>query len=66
MQKVNRFFEIGYLVIAIIFYINAATTFGTNQTKALLFGGFAIMATFMYFFKRRYRKKWFENIDSEK
>jgi hypothetical protein len=61
MQKVNRFFEIGYLVIAIIFYINAFTTIGTNKTKALIFGAFAVMATFMYFFKRNYRKKWYEN-----
>ena len=61
MQKINRLFEIGYLVIAIIFFINAFTTFGTNRTKALLFGAFAIMATFMYFFKRNYRKKWYDN-----
>ena len=61
MQKINRFFEIGYLVIAIIFYINAFTTISTNKTKALLFGAFALMATFMFFFKRYNRKKWYQN-----
>ena len=61
MQKVNRLFEIGYLVIAITFIINAITTISTNKTKALLFGAFAIMAIFMYFFKRNYRKKWNNN-----
>jgi len=61
MQKVNRMFEIGYFVIAVIFFINAATTISSNKSKALLYGAFAIMATFMFFFKRNYRKKWYEN-----
>lgn len=58
MKKLNKLFEIAYLAIAIVFFINAATTFGTNSNKALLFGGFAIMAIFMYFFKRKMRKKY--------
>jgi len=66
MQKVNRFFEIAYLVIAIVFFINAITTISANKTKALLFGAFAIMATFMFFFKRKYRKKWYENNETKK
>ena len=66
MQKVNRFFEIAYLVIAIVFFVNAITTISTNKTKALLFGAFAIMATFMFFFKRKYRKKWYENNETKK
>ncbi len=61
MQKVNKILEIGYLVIAIVFFINSVTTYSTNKSKALVFGAFAIMATFMYFFKRKFRKKWFEN-----
>ena len=61
MQKVNRFFEIGYLVIAIVFFINAFTTLSVDKTKALMYVAFAIMATFMFFFKRNYRKKWNNN-----
>jgi len=62
MQTVNKILEIGYLIIAIVFFINAITTYQTDTTKAAIFAGFAVMATFMFFFKRRVRKKkWFEN-----
>ena len=61
MQTVNKILEIGYLIIAIVFFINAITTYQTDTTKATIFAGFAVMATFMFFFKRRVRKKWFEN-----
>lgn len=66
MQKINRFFEIAYLIIAIVFSINAITTIITNKTKALLYGAFAIMAIFMFFFKRKYRKKWYKNNTTKK
>ena len=66
MQKLNRVFEILYLIIAIVFFITAITTLSTDKTKALLYGAFAIMAVFMFFFKRRYRKKWYENNDTKK
>ena len=61
MQKVNRFFEIGYLVITIIFFINTFTTISVDKNKTIMYGAFAIMATFMFFFKRNYRKKWNNN-----
>lgn len=66
MQKVNRFFEIGYLVIAIIFFIIAFTTISVGKNKAIMYGAFAIMATFMFFFKRNYRKKWNNNHELNK
>jgi len=61
MLKIYKILEIGYLVIAIVFFINAFTTYTNDKNKALIFGVFAIMATFMFFFKRNFRKKRFEN-----
>lgn len=61
MLKVYKILEIGYLIIAIVFSINAVTTYTHNKNKALIMGVFAIMAIFMFFFKRNFRKKRFED-----
>ncbi len=66
MLNVYKILEIGYLLIAIVFFINAITTFSTNKSKALIFAAFAIMATFMFFFKRHFRKKRFEEDNTQK
>lgn len=57
MLKINKFFEIGYLVIAIIFLVEAFLKFSTDIKRAGIFLLLAVMATFMYFFKKRFRKK---------
>lgn len=61
MLKIYKIFEIGYLLIAIVFFIIAITTYNTDKSKALTLAAFAIMAIFMFFFKRHFRKKRFEN-----
>jgi len=64
MNKIWKIFEYGYLIIAIVFIIETVIHFseGTND-KAYLFLGFSILAVFMYFFRKRYRKR-FENRNS--
>jgi preprotein translocase subunit YajC len=54
-----------YLGFAIFFTFEAVQIFSTNSKKAGLFMLFAIMAVFMFFFKRRFRKKRFENQDKK-
>jgi len=61
MKNLNKILEIAYLLFAIVFFINAFTTFNSNRNKALLFGAFAVMALFMFFFKRKVRKKWYDS-----
>ena len=61
MLKIYKILEVGYLFFAILFFIEAFLTFGSNKNKALIFAGLAIMATFMFFFKRKFRKKRFKN-----
>lgn len=61
MKTATKFIEKIYLFIAIVFFINAIRVFNSNTNKAIMFAVFAIMAVFMYFFKRKFRKKWFEN-----
>ncbi len=57
MTKAFKFFEYAYLIIAIIFIVEGILKWNTNREKAYLFLGFSILAIFMYFFKKRFRKK---------
>jgi len=57
MTKIFKFFEYAYLIIAIIFIVEGILRWNTNREKAYLFLGFSILAIFMYFFKKRFRKK---------
>ena len=60
MAKYFKFFEIAYLVIAIIFIVETFLRWNSDRNKAYLFLAFSIMAVFMYFFRKKYRKR-FEN-----
>ncbi|MFK5959327.1 MAG: hypothetical protein QM495_10745 [Lutibacter sp.] len=61
MQKIWKIFEYGYLIIAIVFIIETVINWSEgNKEKSYLFLGFSVLAIFMYFFRKRYRKR-FEN-----
>ncbi|MDY7394776.1 hypothetical protein UMM65_05950 [Aureibaculum sp. 2210JD6-5] len=59
MKNLRRFFEYGYLVIGIILLVDGIYRFNQpgerNNSYFLL--AFAVLAVFMYFFKRHFRKK---------
>ncbi|MBL4887192.1 MAG: hypothetical protein JKZ03_01760 [Flavobacteriaceae bacterium] len=55
--KIFRFFEIAYLFIAIVFLYEAYEKWDVNRNKAYLFIFFVVVAIFMFFFKRKFRKK---------
>ncbi len=63
MVKYYKFFEYAYLVIAIIFIVEAFLNWKINSQKSYIYLAFAVLAIFMYFFRKKFRKK-FE--DSEK
>ena len=65
MAKYFKFFEFAYLVIAIIFFVETFLTWNSDPNKAYIFLAFAVMAVFMYFFRKKYRKK-FENQERKK
>ncbi len=65
MTKYFKFFEIAYLIIAIVFSVETVLRWNTDRTKAYIFLIFAILAVFMYFFRKKYRKR-FENQDRKK
>lgn len=57
MNKIWKFFQYGYLVVALIFLVEAITKWKDDQQKALLMLGFSIFITLIFFLKRHFRKK---------
>jgi len=57
-MKNYRISEILYIVIALISIKEAYVLWEIRPDKAYLFLGFAVLATFMYFFRSYYRKKF--------
>ena len=52
--KISEFL---YVVIAAISLIEVITLWDIQRDKAYLFIGFAALSIFMFFFRRKYRKK---------
>ncbi len=65
MTKYFKFFEIAYLVIAIVFAVETVLRWNSDRPKAYIFLFFSVLAVFMYFFRKKYRKR-FENQDKSK
>ncbi|WP_340077681.1 hypothetical protein [Leptobacterium sp. I13] len=53
-----KFFEIVYLVVAIISIIEVFIQWNVDRNRAYLFVVFAVVSVFMFFFRRYYRKKF--------
>ncbi|OAB79816.1 hypothetical protein [Cochleicola gelatinilyticus] len=54
--KIYQLFEYAYLVMAAFSLYLVYTNWYENRTRAYLFAFFAVVAVFMFFFKRRFRK----------
>lgn len=57
MNKTWKIFEYGYLVIAIVFIVETVLHWNIDREKAYLMLLFAVIAIFMYFFKKKFRKR---------
>ena len=55
--KIYRLFEYAYIVMAILSIYIAINNWGVDTNKSYLFAFFTIVAIFMFFFKRNFRKK---------
>ena len=56
-NKIYRLFEDVYLAMAVFSVYLVVTNWSDNRNRAYLFIFFAIVAVFMFFFKRNFRKK---------
>ncbi|AFL80168.1 hypothetical protein Aeqsu_0660 [Aequorivita sublithincola DSM 14238] len=57
LSKLYRFFEYAYLIFAAFFIYEAINKWSTEPNQAYLFIFIAVVAVFMFFFKRNFRKK---------
>jgi|TARA_B110000908_G_scaffold6961_2_gene8681 hypothetical protein len=57
MNKMWRFFQYGYLVLAAICLVEGLFALGSDSGKALILIGFSFFITFVFLLKRRFRKK---------
>ena len=55
--KIYRLFEYAYIFMAIFATYIVYENWEENRNRAYLFAFFTIVAIFMFFFKRRFRKK---------
>ena len=57
MNKLWKFLQYAYLVIAVIFLVEGILKINSNLQEALIMFGFAIFITLIFFFKRNFRRK---------
>lgn len=57
MMKFFKFIEYAYLAIAAFFIFEAVRNWNDPDSQRYFFLGFAAVGIFMYFFKRRFRKR---------
>ena len=55
-NKIFRLFEYAYLVMAAFAVYLVFINWAENRNRAYLFAFFVVVAIFMFFFKRRFRK----------
>lgn len=58
MVKYFKFFEFAYLVITVVFVVETVLNWNENRQKAYIYLAFSVLAVFMYFFRKKYRKKY--------
>ncbi|RXG12206.1 hypothetical protein DSM02_3907 [Leeuwenhoekiella polynyae] len=58
MSKYFKYFEYAYLIFAVLFLYESFRIWNVERNKAYVFLFFVVVAIGMYFFKRRFRKKY--------
>ena len=57
LTKISKLTEIIYLLAAVFFAYEAINNWSTEPNKAYLFAFFVVVSVFMFFFRRKFRKK---------
>ena len=57
MKTYYKFIEFGYLIIAVFLMVETFLNWKTEPQKESLNLAFSLLAIFMYFFKKRFRKR---------
>lgn len=65
MRRMLKFVEVAWIVIAIISLLELVRLWGTYDTKFWIFLGCMVMAVFMFFFRRKQRVRYEENLKNK-
>lgn len=57
MNKLWKYIQFGYIVVAIILFVEAILNFSVDKNKSYLYFGFSIFLVLIFFLKRFFRKK---------
>lgn len=63
-MKYSKIFQYAYLVFAVLFIYDAVTKWNDGSNGAYVSLGLAALAIFMYFFRRKFAKKYDNNNNS--
>ena len=58
MIKALKIFQFAYLIFAILFIWDGISKWSTDRSRAYISLLFAALAIFMFFFRKRFRKKF--------
>jgi uncharacterized membrane protein len=56
-MKLLKFFQYAYIIFAVLFLWDAITSWSQEGNRAYMSLFFAALAVFMFFFRKRFRKK---------
>ncbi|WP_179343710.1 hypothetical protein [Winogradskyella ursingii] len=56
-MKLLKFFQYAYIIFAALFLWDAVTNWSVDRNRAYMSLLFAALAIFMFFFRKRFRKK---------
>ncbi len=60
-MKLSKIFQYAYLAFAVIFVYDATTKWQADRTAAYMSLGWAALALFMFFFRKRFANKYRNN-----
>jgi hypothetical protein len=60
MQKLWKIFEYGYLIIALVFFVETVLKWNSDRERAYMLLLFGLLAVGLYFFRKRFRKRFTE------
>lgn len=66
MNRIGKIFEIGYLIVAVLFAYETFAKWNIEREKSYIFLAMSVLAVFMFFFRRRMRIKRENYLDRNK
>lgn len=65
MKRMLKFVELGWIVVAVISLVEIVRLWGTFDNTFWIFTGTFLVSAFMYFFRRRQRLRYEENLKNK-